>query len=77
MFKFQYMICNWKDHAQYMPFTWIDGHALLKHDFRHIPYSGFQQALENQERKFHAWKNHGILKNLNNRGKIMEICEII
>ena len=45
--------------------------------------SGFPQALEimenleNQEKKFHAWKNHGICKNLNNHGKIMEFCEII
>ena len=28
-------------------------------------------------KKFHAWKNHGIGKKLNNHGKIMEFCEII
>ena len=45
--------------------------------------SGFQHALEimenleNQEKKFHAGKNHGIWKSLNNHGKIMEFCEII
>ena len=32
---------------------------------------------KNHEKKFHAWKNHGIWKNLNNHGKIMEFCEII
>ena len=34
--------------------------------------SGFPQALEimeNHLNKFHAWENHGILKNLNNHGK--------
>ena len=45
--------------------------------------SGFQQALEimenleNHLNKFHAWKNHGILKDLNNHGKIMEFCKLI
>ena len=45
--------------------------------------TGFPKALEimenleNHEKKLHAWKNHGILKNLNNHGKIMEFCEII
>ena len=40
----------------------------------------FPQAMENLENhqiKFHTWKNHGILENLNNHGKIMEFCEII
>ena len=46
------------------------------------PMAGFLQALEimenleNQHKKFHAWKNHGIWKTQNNHGKIMEICEI-
>ena len=46
-------------------------------------FAGFPQALEimenleNHEKKFHAWKSHGIGKNLNNHGKIMELCEII
>ena len=35
------------------------------------------ENLENHEKKFHAWKNHGIWKILNNHGKIMEFCEII
>ena len=35
------------------------------------------ENLEHHEKKFHAWKNHGISKNLNNHGKIMEFCEII
>ena len=26
-------------------------------------------------RMFHAWKNHGIKKNLNNHGKIMEFVK--
>ena len=43
--------------------------------------SGFPLALEIMEnqkkKKFHAWKNHGIRKILNNPGKIMEFCEII
>ena len=48
-----------------------------------LPFSGFPQALEimenleNHQKKFHAWKNHGILKNLINHGKVMEFCEII
>ena len=45
--------------------------------------AGFPQApeimenLENHKKKFHAWKNHGILKILNNHEKIMGLCEII
>ena len=45
--------------------------------------AGFPQALEimenleNHQKKFHAWKNHGIWKNLNNHGKSSDICEII
>ena len=41
--------------------------------------TGIPQALEIMENleKFYAWKIHGILKNLNNHGKIMEFCEII
>ena len=44
---------------------------------------GFPQALEimgnleNHKNKFHALKNHGVSKNLNNRGEIIEFCEII
>ena len=48
-------------------------------------FAGFPQALyimenlENHSKKFHAWKNHEIGKNLNNHhhGKTMEFCEII
>ena len=35
------------------------------------------ENLENHEKKFQAWKNHGIWKHLNNYGNFMEICEII
>ena len=44
---------------------------------------GFPQALEimenleNHEKKFHAWNNHGICKNLNNHGEIMDFFLII
>ena len=53
------------------------------HNFRTFIITGFPQALEimenleNHQKKFHAWKNHGICKNLNYPGKIMEFCEII
>ena len=46
-------------------------------------YTGFPQSLEimenleNHENKLHAWKNHGISKNLNNHGIIMELSEIM
>ena len=45
--------------------------------------TGFPQALEimenlkNHQKKFHAWKNHGIWKKLNDHEKIMDFCEII
>ena len=44
--------------------------------------TGFPQALEIMEnlenhKKIHAWKNHGICKNLKNHGNIMEFCEIV
>ena len=37
------------------------------------------ETMENLEnhKKIHAWKNHGIWKNLNDHGQIMEFCEII
>ena len=34
------------------------------------------EDLENHKIKFHTWKNHGIRKNMNNHGEIMEFCEI-
>ena len=49
----------------------------------YVLLTGFPQALElmenreNHEKKYHAWKNHGIKKKLNNYGKIMHFCEII
>ena len=46
-------------------------------EYRYGVNSGFPQAMENLLNKFHVWKNHGIFKTLNNRGKIMEFCEII
>ena len=39
--------------------------------------SGNQGKPEKSRKKFHAWKNQGILKNLNNHGNIMEFCERI
>ena len=44
------------------------------------PHTGFPRAMEiveNHTKRFHAWKNHGIRKNLNIHGKIMGFCEII
>ena len=34
------------------------------------------ENLENPQKKFHAWKIMEFEKKLNNRGKIMEFCEI-
>ena len=42
---------------------------------RWLLLAGFPQSLEiienleNHKKKFHAWTNHGIYKNLNNHGK--------
>ena len=57
--------------------------SVISNEIRRINKTGFPQALEiienlkNPPQKFHAWRNHGIWKDLNNHGKIMEFCEII
>ena len=44
-------------------------------------YTGFPQALEIMENlenhEVPCMENHGICKNLNNHGKVMEFCEIV
>ena len=35
------------------------------------------KPLENHKKKFHAWTNHGISKNINYHGKLMKFSEII
>ena len=52
--------------------------GLRKLAFIRVPMSSGNHGKTGKSRKnVHAWKNHGISKNLINHGKIMEFCEII